>query len=52
MMLGLTAASSVAAGGLIVDVLKRPQLAAEAMPSSPIKGGTASKPPSRACARQ
>ena len=46
MMLGLTAASSVAAGGLVVDVLTRPQLT-EALPSSPLKGGTASKPAPR-----
>jgi uncharacterized protein (DUF1800 family) len=47
MMLGLTAASSVAAGGLVVDVLKRPQLAADALPASAMKGGTASKPAQR-----
>ncbi|WP_433167083.1 DUF1800 domain-containing protein [Kribbella sp. CA-247076] len=47
MVLGLTAASTVAAGGLVVDVLKRPQLAADAMPSSPINGGTAAKPAPR-----
>jgi uncharacterized protein (DUF1800 family) len=44
MMLGLTAASGAAAGALVVDVLKRPELTAEALPPSRLGGGTVARP--------
>jgi uncharacterized protein (DUF1800 family) len=46
-MLGLAAASTVAAGGVVADVLTRPDLTAEALAPSRVKGGTAAKPAPR-----